>query len=152
MNWKLAIMRVFVNGLAVGLTATIVPGITMVARGWAGTLLDLLIVGAVLGLLNAFLRPAVQYVALPLLFPTYGLVIILVDSLMLYVLSLVLPRVISVDHWLSAVLGGVLAYLLIAILEGLLGMTPPLIDTAPPLEEELPIQRRLDAEDQESAG
>ena len=50
LNWKLMLMRDVVNGLAIALTAWLLPGMDVVVP----KLLNFLLLGAVFGLLNAF--------------------------------------------------------------------------------------------------
>ena len=142
MNWRVAILRVLVNGLVLLLVVVIVPGI----QAGSGVLtnytwLDVLIVGAVMGVLNAVVRPLVQLLILPLLFVSYGLILIVIETAVLYVLSFLMPRVLYIDHVFSALAGGALIWLFSTVAEGVLGMTPPLLDDAPePEDEGLPVQ------------
>ena len=53
LNWKLMLMRVVVNGLAIALTAWLLPGMDVVVP----KLLNFLLLGAVFGLLNATSNP-----------------------------------------------------------------------------------------------
>jgi putative membrane protein len=135
-NWKVAILRVLVNGVVLYLVTLIVPGIQGVPGTLTDTWLDLVIVGTVVGVLNALVRPLVQLLILPLLFVSYGLILIVIESVILYALSLLMPNVLYIDNVFAALVGGALIWLFSTVLEGVLGMTPPLLDDAPELEDE----------------
>jgi putative membrane protein len=135
-NWKVAILRVLVNGVVLYIVTLIVPGIQPVPGTLTDTWLDLVIVGAVMGVLNALVRPLVQLLILPLLFVSYGLILIVIDTVILYVLSWLMPSVLHIDNVFGALVGGALIWLFTTVLEGLLGMTPPLLDDAPQPEDE----------------
>ena len=63
-NWRVWLVRVPANGLAVALTALVLPGIHVTT---SRPVLGYLVVGADFGLLNAIVKPAFKYVALPFL-------------------------------------------------------------------------------------
>jgi len=123
-NWKLIILRIIVNAVAIALTVFIVPGIRVPEYAY-GTFL---ILGAVFGLLNAFVKPIIQVLTLPLLFVTYGLVIIIINTVMLWLLSWLLGDILVINSLWSALLGGLVLGLLGMLLENILGLTPPIVD------------------------
>jgi len=127
LNWKLILMRVVINGLAIALTAWLLAGIDVVDP----LLVNFLLMGAVFGLLNAFVKPAIQFLTLSLLFVTYGLVIILINTVMLLLLEFVFTGILLIENIWWAIAGGILIGLLGLFLENLLGLTPPIIDTSP---------------------
>lgn len=123
-NWKLAIGRTIVNGAAIAFAALILPGIEVPG----GNVVTYLILGAVFGLLNAFVKPIVQFLTLPLIFVTYGLVIIVINTVMLLIMAWLFWNILIVRDWWAAVLGGTLIAFLGLILENFLGLTPPIVD------------------------
>ena len=120
------IMRIVVNGLAIALTAWLVPNIAVLDNRLIGYLL----LGATFGLLNAFVRPIIQFLTLSLIFVTYGLVVIIINAIMLYLLAWLLPQFIQVTGLVWALIGGLVVGLLGLFLESLLGLTPPIVDDA----------------------
>jgi len=124
MNWKLMIMRVLVNGVAIAITVLLLPGIKVVDN----RLLTYLILAIALGLLNAFVKPLVQILTLPLLFVTSGLVIVFINAAMLLLLEWLLPELLWIRGLAGALAGGAILGFLGILLENLLGMTPPIID------------------------
>ena len=129
-NWKLILMRVVVNGSAIALTAWLLAGIDVVEP----KLINYLLMGAVFGLLNAFVKPVIQFLTLSLLFVTYGLVIIFINTVMLLLLEFVFTGILLIENIWWAIAGGILIALLGLFLENLLGLTPPIIDTEMPVE------------------
>jgi putative membrane protein len=125
LNWRVPVVRGLANALALVLVVAVLPGVRV---DHAHPLLAFVVLGATFGALNAFVKPAIQFVALPLLFGSFGLVLVLVDALVLWLLDLVLPQLFSVDGvgslFAAAALLGVLSF----VLDGVLGLTPPIVD------------------------
>ena len=95
-------MRVVVNGLAIALTAWLLPGITVVEP----RVLNFLILGAVFGLLNAFVKPIVQFLTLCLLFVTYGLVSIFINTMILLIVAFLFGELLIIQNIWWALAGG----------------------------------------------
>jgi putative membrane protein len=115
--------RVVVNGLALALVVLILPGV----RESAGhPVLGYLALGAIFGLINAFVKPALQFVALPGLLGSMGMVVILVDIITFWLLES-LTSLLSTTGFLWVVLAGVLLGLLSYVLDNLLGLVPPIL-------------------------
>lgn len=74
-----------INTLAVLVTVSILPGIRYDKP------LDLFIASLLLGILNAFVRPILLLMALPLLIFTLGLFILVINALLLYFVASILP-------------------------------------------------------------
>lgn len=127
-NWKLMLMLTLLNGAAIALTAMLLPGITIPQERF----FVLLILGASFGLLNAFVKPIVQFLTISLLFVTYGLVIIIVNTVMFILLEFFFPNLLLIDTVWWAIIGGTVVSLLGLFLENLFGLSPPIIDDAAP--------------------
>lgn len=76
-------------------------------------------VSAAFGLLNAFVKPVVQFLMLPFLFVSYGFVVIAINSLMLILLSVIFRNRFQVSGLLMAFVGGAVFGLLSSVLENL---------------------------------
>jgi putative membrane protein len=91
------IKRWLITAVAVALAAQIVPGID------CPTALGLALAALLLGLLNAFVRPVMLLLSLPLLIFTLGLFILLINAVLLYVVGHVLKdfhvRTFSAAFW-----------------------------------------------------
>lgn len=74
-------------GNALGLLATtVVPGIT-----FTGDLLTLLVAGLILGAFNLIVRPLALLISLPLLILTLGLFYFILNAILLWVASAIIP-------------------------------------------------------------
>lgn len=71
--------RLAVNGLGLWLAAQILPGVH-----WSGGIFYLLLAGAVVGLLNALVRPILVLLSLPLLLLTLGLFYFVLNGILIY--------------------------------------------------------------------
>ena len=122
-NPRFLLVRILVNALALAVTAAVVPKIYFVDKSiWSW-----LLMAALLGILNAFLKPVLQILTLQFIFVTFGLVVVLVNALLLGLLSFIFPSRFAVDSFLWALVGGLVLGLLSSFLESLLGLSMPLI-------------------------
>lgn len=124
LNWKLIIAHIFVNSLAIAVL-WLLPGIQLTHP--TSPILSLLILGVTFALLNAFVKPAIQFITLPFLFVSFGLVILLINMLLLWLLER-LTDFIQIDDFWSLMLGAVVLGLATLFFENLFGVTPPIID------------------------
>lgn len=124
MNWKLAVVRTVADGLAIAITAFVVPGISVLNN----RPISYLILAVLLGLLNAFIKPIIQFFTLPLIFVSYGLVVVVINAVMLFFLAWLMPFRFAVDGLVPLLIGGLVIGILQMVLEGLFGVTPPLLD------------------------
>jgi putative membrane protein len=99
------VMAVVVNAVALWAT-TFVPGIT-----FRGTLLSLLAAGALLGLFNLIVRPIALFLSFPLLILTLGLFYFVLNGLLLWAASFILP-----GYRVSGLVAGILGALVMSIL------------------------------------
>jgi putative membrane protein len=90
-----------INTLAVLVAVYMVPGI----RFKDDSLWTPFVTSLVLGILNAFIRPVLMVLALPLLIFTLGLFTLVINALLLYFVSFLLGRYFAVDSFGAAFLG-----------------------------------------------
>ena len=133
-NWKILLMRILVNAVALLLIALLIPKVYFVDK----TLVSVLIAAAVLGVLNAFIKPLLLFLTAQLFFATYGLLVIVINTALLYLLKWLLPERFAVDGFLWALIAGLLLGLLTSALENLLGVTPPIVS-----EEDAEIREQI---------
>ena len=122
-NWRILLLRILINAAALFLTAALVPDIYFVDRSLA----SLLLLALGLGLLNAFVKPVLQVLTLRFIFASYGFIVILINTLILYLLAFFFPARFAVDHFLWAFVGGALIGAIGSLLESLLGVTAPIV-------------------------
>ena len=90
-----------INTLAVLVAVYMVPGIHFKDNSlWTPFVTSL-----VLGILNAFIRPILMLLALPLLIFTLGLFTLVINALLLYFVSFLLGNYFAVDSFGAAFLG-----------------------------------------------
>jgi putative membrane protein len=135
-NWRFLLVRIVVNAFALAGTAAFIPQIYFVEH----TLSNWLFMALMLGVLNALLKPVLQFLTLQFIFVTYGLVVIAINTLLLWSLSFLFPSRFAVESILWLLIGGVVLGLLSSFLESLLGLTMPVLPDKPP-------ELRLDVEE-----
>ena len=96
------IVRWIVLSAAVVLAEYVVPGIHLSGTVW----ITALAVGLVLGLINAFVKPVLNILTIPISFITLGLFGFILNALLFWVVTLVVPGF-TIDSWVSALLGSV---------------------------------------------
>ena len=72
------IVRILINVFAIWLTSYLLAGLN-----FSGGLVNLIIVGLIFGLVNAFIRPIVKLLTLPINLVTLGLFTLVINTLML---------------------------------------------------------------------
>lgn len=87
------------NALAIYVAARFIPGIHIDV-----TLANLLKAGALLGFANAFIRPVLKILSLPLVLLTLGLFVVIINILMLFLVSWFFSFF-AIDSIFSAFLG-----------------------------------------------
>ena len=94
-----------INTLAVLVAWYIVPGIHF---GQNSNFVAPFIASLVLGILNAFIRPVLMLLALPLLIFTLGLFTLVINALLLYLVGILLAPHFQVDSFGAAFLGALI--------------------------------------------
>ena len=109
-----------INTLAVLAAVYIVPGI----RFKDDSLWTPFVTSLVLGILNAFIRPVLMLLALPLLIFTLGLFTLVINALLLYFVSFLLGRYFEVDNFGAAFLGALVISIVSMLLNLITGSSP----------------------------
>jgi len=129
------LVRLVVSALALALTVIVVPNVYMDGRY---RILSWLLISVVFGLLVAFVKPLIQLLLLPFIFVSYGLVVVLINTCVLWLLDLVFPTRFQVESLVWALVGGAVSGALVGLLENVLGLAPPIVQDEPPdLKEEI---------------
>jgi putative membrane protein len=97
------------SALALWIVAQIIPGILVRSFG------DALIATIVIGIVNAIIGPILKLLALPLIFLTLGLFLLVINALLLKLASLVTPGF-KVHGFLSAIIGSLVLTILTFLL------------------------------------
>lgn len=112
------ILRLVVNGVALAVTAAILPGIE-IANNEVGTYVILAII---FGLVNAFLKPIIVVLSCPLVILSLGLFMLVINGVMLLITDAIAGDRFTVDGFGWAILGGLIMGIVGGILEGALGL------------------------------
>ena len=108
-----------INTLAVLAAVYVVPGI----RFTDDNLWTPFVTSLVLGILNAFIRPILMLLALPLLIYTLGLFTLVINALLLYFVSFLLSQHFQVDSFGAAFLGALIISIVSLLLNLVAGAT-----------------------------
>jgi len=74
------ILRIMINALSIAIAVEVVDGIVFTGEWW-----KMILVGAVFGIVNSFLKPLVTFFTLPLIILSLGLFTLIVNTLMLLI-------------------------------------------------------------------
>ena len=112
--------RVVVNAVALAVAIWLVQGITLTGDTEAERLTALLVVAAVFGAVNAFVRPIVTLLALPFILLTLGLLLLVINGLMLLLTSWLSGQIglgFDVDGFWAAVVGAIVVSVVTWLME-----------------------------------
>ncbi len=109
------LIRWVILAVAIGLTAWLMPGMEIQGNFW----INLIIVSAVYGLVNAIIRPIIMFLSCPLIILTLGLFALIANALMLSLTSWFLPNILTIDSFFWTT---ILAALIISIVSGFLNV------------------------------
>ena len=115
--------RVVVNTVALAVATWLVQGITLTGDTDGQRLAALLLVAAVFGAVNAFVRPVVTFLALPFILLTLGLLLLVINGLMLLLTSWLSGQIglgFDVDGFWAAVVGAIVVSVVTWLMEILL--------------------------------
>jgi putative membrane protein len=114
------VLRLVCSAAAVWLSTVLIPGITVTAESTWGTIGTLLLVALIFGVVNTVIKPIVKLVGCGLYILTLGLIALVVNGLLFWLVSwiaggLSIPFHVD-DFWPSAVLGALLVSLVAWVL------------------------------------
>ena len=122
-NARVVAVRFVIDTLIIGLVLGLMPGIR---TDFDLTLRSIAFLSVIYGLLNAFVRPALDLLLMPFIVQTYGLVIVLVDAA-IFGLLLLFSSSLDADSIWQVLIGGLVLGLLRLTSIGFLGLTPPVV-------------------------
>jgi putative membrane protein len=106
------IWRALINAVAIAVAAAFVPGITWgdatYGFGELDKYISLFLTGLILGVVNAFIRPIISLIAMPITCLTLGLFHFVIGALMLLLVSAIPGLGFHVDNFIAAFLGGII--------------------------------------------
>jgi putative membrane protein len=111
------LLSILGNAVALIATAYVVPGIS-----FAGSWVQLLVAGAIFGLLNLIVRPIALFLSLPLLVLTLGLFYFVLNGLLLWGFSTFMPGYHVAGLW-AGILGSLVIMVVNWVVHALFGGT-----------------------------
>jgi uncharacterized membrane protein YvlD (DUF360 family) len=123
-NWRLYLVRFVCAGLAVVLTVLLLPGLRFERWQWG----QFAQIAIVFGVLNMTFKPVLQFLSLRFIFSTYGLVVVVINTLLLVLLGMILPDLVNAERPTAVLAGGLLVGILGLVFETILGANPPMLD------------------------
>ncbi len=107
------IIRILISAVAVYVASLFIPGISV--TGGAGTYL---IVAIVLGLLNAFIKPILTVLTIPITIITLGLFLLVINVLMVYLADYLIADF-AVSGFIAALLFSIVVSLVTALIDAI---------------------------------
>ena len=118
------ILRVVATAVAVAVAALLVPGIVVAGPSVGAKALTLVVVAAVIGLVNGFVKPLVTTLTGCLVVLTLGLFLLVINALMLQFAAWIAQQLgfgFYVDGFWPALFGSIIISLVSGALSGVLG-------------------------------
>jgi putative membrane protein len=122
-GWRVTLVQYLANAVVIGLLIVVLPGFELHA---SHGLLAVLWLAAVFGLVSALVRPTLEFLFLPYVLQTLGLVMVAINAILLALLAL--TRALEIRGIVALLAGAVLAGVVGFVLDGVLGLTPPVVD------------------------
>lgn len=72
------LLKIMINALSIGIAVKVINGITFTGEWW-----KIIIVGAIFGLVNSFIKPVAKLFTFPFIILTLGLFTLVINALML---------------------------------------------------------------------
>lgn len=108
------ILQILISSVAVYFTAWLLPGISVKNYGSA------ILVAIVLGILNAFVKPFLQFISFPITVLTLGLFLFVINALVIMLASWILGNNFHVKNFWWALLFSILVSLATSLLSWLI--------------------------------
>ncbi len=122
-NWRIMLMRIVIYAISLIVIALLVPDIYFAEKSIA------ILLGAsiALGIISAIVKPLIQFLTFQIIFASYGIVIVLINTLLLWLLSALFPQWFQVNGFFWALVGGALLGIVTSFLEALFGLSIPIV-------------------------
>lgn len=107
------ILEIIISSIAVYFTAWLLPGISVKSFGSA------IIVAVVLGILNAVLKPILQFISFPITVITFGLFLLVINTIIILIASWLIGSF-HVENFWWALLFSIIMSIAVSILESII--------------------------------
>lgn len=136
-SWRVALARLVVYGLALGLASLILPGFD-IRPVYGHRIYSVIILAAIFGVVIVVLKPLFQFVALPFIIETSGFVIVAINIIIFALFDAFAGSLVELAGVGWFFIAGILVWLLAFVFENLLGIPPPILSDIPPEPDEEP--------------
>jgi putative membrane protein len=126
-NWRVMLVQLLSDAVVIAVVILVIPGFVLHARH---PVLEVLWLAAVFGVVSALARPVLEFLLLPYVLQSFGLVVVAINAALLALLSL--TSGFQVKGVLPLFVGAIVAAVVQFVLEGILGLTPPVVDDHAP--------------------
>ncbi|MCC2592552.1 phage holin family protein [Tessaracoccus sp. OS52] len=119
------VLKLIAGALATALAVWLVPGITITASDSGEYIFTLLAVAAILGVVNAVVKPFAKVVGFCLIVLTLGLFLVVINALMLLLVSWLSAQLglgFAVDGFWPALFGSIIITIATALVGGIFGV------------------------------
>jgi putative membrane protein len=123
-NVRALLVRFLVNATLIGTLILVLPGFELHTDR---PVLAVLWLAVLFGVIGALVVPVLEFLALPYVLQTFGLVVIVIDVVLLGLLDL-LSRTFDITTIVALLVGALLAGVLGFVIENVLGLTQPVLD------------------------
>lgn len=107
------LLALALNAVALLVTAYIVPGFKV------DNFTTALLAAIVLGVVNTFIKPILSFISLPITIITLGLFAFVINAVVLFIVSAIVPGV-MIDGWVPAILGAIVLSVVSTVLSSLM--------------------------------
>jgi uncharacterized membrane protein YvlD (DUF360 family) len=125
LSWRITLVQFLANAILIGLLIVLLPGFELQATH---EFLAVLWLAAVFGVITALVRPALEFLFLPYVLQSLGLVMVAITAVLLALLAL--TSVFEIKGVVPLLIGAVVAGVVGFFLDSVLGLTPPVLDDA----------------------
>lgn len=112
------LVKIAVNAVAIWVAAAVVPGVEVSGEGTVKTIATLAVVGALFGLVNAFIKPVVKFFSFPFYILTLGLFAFVVNAVMLEIVSWISGKIgisFHIDDFFWSAIGAAVVVTLVSM-------------------------------------
>ncbi len=116
--FQVILLAIIINGLAVWAVSALFPTKFDILSD--PTWLGFVLVGLIVGFVNAFIKPLLKVFSLPLIILTFGLFLVVINALVLWLVTFLFDTVLAFTNVQVLVTGGFLSYVILGITLGII--------------------------------
>jgi len=105
------ILQILISSVAVYFTAWLLPGVSVKSFGAS------ILAAIVLGLLNALLKPILQFLSFPITIITFGLFLLVINTIIILIASALMKNSFYVENFWWALLFSIIMSIVVSIIE-----------------------------------